>query len=361
MSIWDTIIQDMDPKDVRRMISGPSVRERIWESAIPLGLQGAGAWLGGRGDDELSDEEEEEKARLLQDRARSQRLEDESYGRQLEKYNKITRHQLGGQEQAIKRYHDMFGLTPDPESFPSQAPLEEFMRPGYDQWGKPLPGSQAANQRYQALLDKGGGGSPLAGTELDLGLGNLAPKKEGGGKLSTLLKWGLPAAGIALALGGFGVPGFKFLGPAAGGIGKFLFGTGGGGAAKGPLDILGNVMTKPPAGILQAGKALTGSHFTGGAMKAARGLMNMAPSLGRLYQTRTDPKNQLYSSGMDRSGAGSNYWQRGGSDSALYSGSRPVRGAQTRDVWDPRRANKQSRPFGTFPDPLGSYSQTWDQ
>lgn len=355
MSIWDTIIQDMDPKDVRRMISGPSVRERIWESAIPLGLQGAGAWLGGRGDDELSAEEEEEKTRLLEDRSRSQRLEDEAYARQLEKYNKITRHQLGGQEQAIKRYHEMFGLTPDPESFPSQAPLEEFTRPGYDQWGKPLSGQEAADARYQALVGGESDGSPLAGTELD-----TSRKKEGGGKLSTLLKWGLPIAGGALALGGLGVPGFKFLGPAASGIGKFLFGSGGGGAAKGATDIMGNVMGGPPAGLLQAGKALTGSHFGGGAMKAARGLMNMAPSLGRLYQTRTDPRNQLFSSGMDRSGAGSNYWQRGGMDSALYQGSRPVRGAQTRDVWGQRRANKQSRPFGTLPDPLGSSVQRWD-
>ena len=118
----------------------------------------------------------------------------------------------------------MFGLTPDPESFPSQAPLEEFTKPGYDQWGKPLSGQEAADARYQALVGGESDGSPLAGTELD-----TSRKKEGGGKLSTLLKWGLPAAGIALALGGFGVPGFKFLQPAAGGIGKFLFGTGGGG------------------------------------------------------------------------------------------------------------------------------------
>jgi len=41
MSIWDTLIEDMNPNDVRRMLMGPSVRERIWESAIPLGLQGA--------------------------------------------------------------------------------------------------------------------------------------------------------------------------------------------------------------------------------------------------------------------------------------------------------------------------------
>jgi hypothetical protein len=270
----------------------------------------------------LSAEEEEEKTRLLEDRARSQRLEDEAYARQLEKYNKITRHQLGGQEQAIKRYHEMFGLTPDPESFPSQAPLEEFTRPGYDQWGKPLSGQEAADARYQALVGSESAGNPLAGTELD-----TSRKKEGGGKLSTLLKWGLPIAGGALALGGLGVPGFKFLGPAASGIGKFLFGTGG---EKAMTGIGGQALGKLPPPVWElpgwAGKQALATAASGAGKQISRNAMpHFLNNLSRAFrQGRQNPP-----------------W---------YTRSR----GQT-------RPQSSRRPFGTLPDPLGSNVQRWDQ
>ena len=218
------------------MFSQPTMRERIWPAVIGAGASGLSSWADRSAAQKQWDEENEAQARaegiLDKDRLRAQILENERYQQENEYYNRIIRPTLGGREQAIGKFWDSSGIEADPESFPEMAVNPEFRdgkslsgTPGYDASGKGLPGAQAANQRYQALLAEGPGVSPLAGTEQD-----LSSRKKGGGILSKLLKYGLPAAGIALALGGFGVPGFKFFGPAAGGIGKFMFGSGGGAA-----------------------------------------------------------------------------------------------------------------------------------
>jgi len=187
----------------------PSMRERIWPAVIGAGASGLSSWADRSAAQKQWDEENEAEARaeaiLQEDRLRAQILENQKYQQDIEYYNKIIRPTLGGREQAIGKFWDSSGITADPESFPEMAMHPEFTR----------------------QLSQEAGVNPLAGTELDT-------SGRGGGKLSTLLKWGLPIAGGALALGGLGVPGFKFLGPAASGIGKFLFGTGGGGITGGP-------------------------------------------------------------------------------------------------------------------------------
>ena len=271
------------------MFNPPSMRERIWPAVIGAGASGLSSWADRSAAQKQSDEENEAQARaegiLDKDRLRAQILENQKYQQDIEYYNKIIRPTLGGREQAIGKFWDSSGITADPESFPEMAMHPEFTpdlnNPGYDASGNPLAGEQAANARYQALLSQGAGVNPLAGTELD----TSRPDKQSGGKLSTLLKWGLPAAGIALALGGFGVPGFKFLQPAASGLGRFMFG---GGGAKGPIGIGGQVLGKVPPPVWEA-PGFLGRQFTANAAKTLRSALS-APMLDSANYNR--PWNQ---------------------------------------------------------------------
>ena len=242
------------------LIQTPTMRERIWPAVIGAGASGLSSWADRSAAQKQWDEENEAEARaeaiLQEDRLRAQILENQKYQQDIEYYNKIIRPTLGGREQAIGKFWDSSGITADPESFPEMAMNPEFTR----------------------QLSQEAGVNPLAGTELDT-------SGRGGGKLSTLLKWGLPAAGIALALGGFGVPGFKFLQPAASGLGRFMFG---GGGAKGPIGIGGQVLGKVPPPVWEA-PGFLGRQFTANAAKTLRSALS-APMLDSANYNR--PWNQ---------------------------------------------------------------------
>jgi len=202
----------LDPMQalMAKALTPPSLKSQLIPAGIAAGTSLLGAWLGSRSANkaaEIQDRQHQEQMGMLrEDRARQRAVEDWEIQVAHEREKQIGGPLKQAQASAIPGYAEHFGLDLDPE---------KFVTPDLD---PRFTGAQAANQP---------GVNPQLGTELD-----TSRKKKGGGILSKLLKYGLPAAAIAMpALGAMGVPGMgwasKLVGSLAG-----LFNRGGGGGSQ---------------------------------------------------------------------------------------------------------------------------------
>jgi len=179
---------------------------------IPSAISGAtgllGAYLGSRaqGDAFKREDLRYQQQQDLLNRSRGRQEAAENYEAQLSHARELgldaPRKRMSAAAQ--QRYAEGMGLKLDPALFKT---------PDLD---PTFTGAQAANQP---------GVNPQLGTELD-----TSRKKEGGGimgKLGTILKYGLPALGMASGLGALGVPHLGWASKVAGGLGGLL-GIGGG-------------------------------------------------------------------------------------------------------------------------------------
>ena len=195
-----------------KALTPPSLKSQLIPAGIAAGTSLLGAWLGSRSANkaaEIQDRQYQEQMGILrEDRARQRAVEDWEIQVAHEREKQIGGPLKQAQASAIPGYAEHFGLDLDPEKF-----VTPDLDPRFTGETRPLTSSQMAPPGY--VLDASG--NPV-----------LPSNQQQGGKLSKLLKYGLPAAAIAMpALGAMGVPGMgwasKLVGSLAG-----LFGRGGG-------------------------------------------------------------------------------------------------------------------------------------
>jgi hypothetical protein len=201
---WDAIAKLYEP---------PPLSHTLWPAGIMAGTNLLGAWLGSRAAGKASELQDrrfqEQMAMLREDRARQRAVEDWEIQVAHEREKQIGGPLKQAQAAAIPGYAKHFGLDLDPEKF-----VTPDLDPRFTGETRPLTASEMAPPGY--VLDASG--NPVLPSN----------QQQGGGILSKLWKYGLPAAAIAMpALGAAGVPGFKWASSLAG----KLFGLGGGGAA----------------------------------------------------------------------------------------------------------------------------------
>jgi len=256
-----------------------SMKELIWPAAVQGGLSMLGGWMGSRATNAASRRQEEryQQAQKILEEDRARRMASENYTAQLRHAEEAG---IGAQRKrlqaaAIPGLAHGLGYELDQSQFVPPA-----LDPTFTGAQQPLTASQMAPPGY--VLDESG--NPVLASNLQ--------KK--GGKLSKLLKWGLPAAAIAMpVLGAAGVPGFGWASKLAGS----LFGLGGGGAA-------------PAVTGLQAGMYGPMAHYAAGAGAASKLAMatkaaRVAKTLANAYQSPGPTAGELdaYPSYFDGGGA----------------------------------------------------------
>jgi len=208
----------LDPMQalMAKALTPPSLKSQLIPAGIAAGTSLLGAWLGSRSANkaaEIQDRQfQEQMGMLREDRARQRAVEDWEIQVAHEREKQIGGPLKQAQASAIPGYAEHFGLDLDPEKF-----VTPDLDPRFTGETRPLTSSQMAPPGY--VLDASG--NPV-----------LPSNQQKSSKLSKLLKYGLPAAAIAMpALGAMGVPGMgwasKLVGSLAG-----LFGRGGGGGSQ---------------------------------------------------------------------------------------------------------------------------------
>jgi hypothetical protein len=297
---------------MQKALTPPSLKSQLIPAGIAAGTSLLGAWLGSRSANkaaEIQDRQFQEQMGILrEDRARSRAVEDWEIQVAHEREKQIGGPLKQAQAAAIPGYAKHFGLKFDPQ---------KFVTPDLDpRFTGEMPKTAADMAPPGYVLDASG--NPVLASN----------QQKGGGILSKLLKYGLPAAAIAMpALGAAGVPGFGWASNLAG----KLFGLGGGGAAPAVTGAAGG-MFGPTAGYGAATGAASKIAMLTKAAKTATAVNNLRNAFGQ-NAVGYDASNRLG-----------------------YASQNPFQNVQFG-----QSGLAPTRPFGTFSDPLGSYSQTWDQ
>jgi hypothetical protein len=186
-----------------KALTPPSLKSQLIPAGIAAGTSLLGAWLGSRSANkaaEIQDRQfQEQMAMLREDRARQRALEDWEIQVAHEREKQIGGPLKQAQAAAIPGYAEHFGLDLDPEKF-----VTPDLDPRFTGETRPLTASEMAPPGY--VLDASG--NPV-----------LPSNQQKSSKLSKLLKYGLPAAAIAMpALGAMGVPGMGWASKLAGSL-----------------------------------------------------------------------------------------------------------------------------------------------
>ena len=260
-----------------------SMKELIWPAAVQGGLSMLGGWMGSRATNAASRRQEEryQQAQKILEEDRARRMASENYTAQLRHAEEAG---IGAQRKrlqaaAIPGLAHGLGYELDQSQFvpPALDPTFTGAQTQYRDPNKMAPPGYVLDESGNPVLEK-----------------NLKKK---GGKLSKLLKWGLPAAAIAMpALGAAGVPGFGWASKLAGS----LFGLGGGGSAVPPVvmakggGISGGIeaMRHVPNIINLTRGAGTASKIAGAARTAAKAA-RVAKTLANAYQSPSPTAGEL--------------------------------------------------------------------
>ena len=184
--------QTWEQKLIDKITTPPSLKSQLIPAGIAAGTSLLGAWLGSRSANkaaEIQDRQfQEQMGMLREDRARQRAVEDWEIQVAHEREKQIGGPLKQAQAAAIPGYAEHFGLDLDPEKF-----VTPDLDPRFTGETRPLTSSQMAPPGY--VLDSSG--NPV-----------LPSNQQKSSKLSKLLKYGVPAAAIAMpVLGAMGVPG----------------------------------------------------------------------------------------------------------------------------------------------------------